>query len=194
MDWHSCPSITPPARSDAQGSVTLGSSPACSTLSFSRVRSSSGGAVVFLRLSEGGALLRRENSAIGRTLTVRLRYSAKMERLFPAHLVVRFCCGGQRVRPQFYYAFSCWRFDRCRASLCRVLLLFEENADYGRRDRSNAGHQPDRRSKRPLADRPGGTRLHCHERPLRLSRRTHLLPFSFHDARRARRLFLHAGV
>ena len=42
MDWHSCPSITPPARSDAQGSVTLWSSPACSTLSFSRARSWSG--------------------------------------------------------------------------------------------------------------------------------------------------------
>src|SRR5436190_1813895 len=102
----SCPSITLPARSDAQGSVTLWSSPACSTLSLSRARSSSGGALVFLRLSEGGA-----SGAEGEfgdwQDTVRLRYRAKMERLFPAHLVVRFCCSGQRVRPQFYYALSC---------------------------------------------------------------------------------------
>ena len=52
-------------------------------------------------------------------------------RCFLTHLAVRAPCRGQRAGPQFLYAFSCRRSGRCRPSLCRISLLFEEYADPG---------------------------------------------------------------
>src|SRR6266851_3637416 len=53
------------------------------------------------------------------------------EGCFLTHLVVRSACGRQRPGTEFFHALSCRRSDWCRPSLCRVSLLFEENAGDG---------------------------------------------------------------
>src|SRR3989442_3625811 len=96
MGWNSCEIITAPARRDSAGCITLWiarASSSSSSLSFSRACSSSGGAVVFIRLSEGGALhrggrfgRRQESSRAAAIL------GAKWGRFFLLHVLVSSAC------------------------------------------------------------------------------------------------------
>src|SRR6267143_2497336 len=135
MGWNSCEIITTPARSDSAGSITLWiarASSSSSSLSFSRPCSSSGGAVVFIHLSEGGALHRR--GKIGGKQEFSRAAAIQDEngwRCFLLHLVVRSACRARRAGPQFFHALTCRRLGRCRPSLCRISLLLEENAGHG---------------------------------------------------------------
>src|SRR5216683_1497008 len=135
MGWNSCEIITAPARSDSAGSIMLWiarASSSSSSLSFSRACSSSSGTVVFIRLSEGGALHRRGKFG-GRQESNRAAaiQGENGGRCFLTQLAAPSSCGVQRAGPQFHYAFSCRRSGRCRPSVCRISLLFEENAYYG---------------------------------------------------------------
>ena len=128
----------------------------------------------------------RSYSAASRSLTERPEFGATNRgRCFLMQLAAGFSCRVQLASPQFVYALSCRVSGMCRHSLRGVPGLFEENADRERRYCIHAGHQPDGRSQRPPADWSGRTRLHRHQRPLRLSRRTYLLQFYFHDPNRA---------
>src|SRR5260370_13841981 len=166
MGWNSCEIITGRACSGSAGSImlwTARASSSSSSLSFSRACSSSGGAVVCIRLAEGGAFHRR--GKIGGKQESNRAAAIQGEngrRCFLTHLVVRFSCGRPRPGTHFFHALSRRRSDRCCSSLCRLSLLFEENAGNGSRYPPNAGLQPTRRSKRPPPARPGGTRLHTH--------------------------------
>src|SRR5260370_720805 len=121
MGWNSCEIITASARSDSAGSIMLWiarASSSSSSLSFSRACSSSSGAVVFIRLSEGGALHRR--GKIGGTQESNRAAAIQDEngvRCFLTHLVVRSPCGGQRPGTQFFHALSCRRSASCPPSL-----------------------------------------------------------------------------
>src|SRR5260370_2335945 len=135
MGWNSCEIITAPARSDSAGSIMLWiarASSSSSSLSFSRACSSSGGAVVCIRLSEGGALHRR--GKIGGKQESNRAAAIQGEngrRYFLTHLVVRFSCGRPLSGTHLFHSLSPPRSDRCSSSVCRLSLLFEENAGNG---------------------------------------------------------------
>src|SRR5258708_25152554 len=134
MGWNSCEIITAPARSASAGIITLciaRASSSSSSLSFSIVCGSNGGAVGFIRLSEGGALHRRGKFG-GRQESNRAAaiQGENAGRCFLTQLSAPASCGVQRAGPQFHYAFSCRRSGRCRISLCRVSLLFVEQSSH----------------------------------------------------------------
>src|SRR5260370_561261 len=141
MGWNSCEIITASARSDSAGSIMLWiarASSSSSSLSFSRACSSSSGTVVFIRLSEGGALHRR--GKIGGKQESNRAAAIQGEngrRCFLSHLVVRFSCGRPPPGTHFFHALSRRRSDWFCSSLCRPSLLFEENALNGWKYRSN---------------------------------------------------------
>src|SRR6266700_5093141 len=159
--------------------------------SLSMACGSSGGAVVFIRLSEREPL-HREGGFDGTNNSSRAAASQgeKGGRCFLTHGRMPSACWTRRSRPQFLYARPCRDPRCCCHSLWRIPLLSEENANHGSRRSFHTGDQPYGRAQRLAPDRSGGTRLHRVERPLHLAGRTHLLPFAVHDPHRTRRLFL----